>query len=152
MNVSSCQSDGPVVRNHRARGFTIVEVLTILVLLSLLASLILPRFLLSRMRSYHSNCLQNVHNIGTALQIYANNNQGKYPDALQDLKDTTPPYLQTLPICPSSDASYGYTLSPEATLYTVHCQGIHHRQLEGEVEEGFPQFYSSGHLDASGNP
>ncbi len=139
------------MRNRKARGFTIVEVLTILVLLTLLTSLILPRFLLSRMRSYHSNCLQNVHNLGTALQIYANNNQGKYPDTLQTLKDTTPPYLQALPICPSNEASYGYTLSPESTLYTVHCQGIHYRQLEGEVEEGFPQFYSSGHLDPSGN-
>ncbi len=140
------------MRNHRARGFTIVEVLTILVLLSLLTSLLLPRFLLSRMRTYHSNCLQNAHNLGTALQIYSNENQARYPDSLQVLSDTTPPYLHVLPTCPSNDASYGYDLNPDATGYTVFCQGIHYRQLEGQVEEGFPQFYSDGHLDSSGNP
>ena len=139
------------MRTRRRSGFTIVEILTVLVVLTLLVSMILPRLLRSRMQAYHSSCVQNVHNLGVALQVYANNNQATDPDSLEGLKDLLPAYMQSLPRCPSDESAYGYALGTGHRSYTLFCRGIHHDQL-GDVEPGFPQFYSSGILEARGEP
>ncbi len=137
------------MRTMRSKGFTIVELFTVLVLLGILASLMMPRLFRSKMKTYHTGCVQNVHNVGSALEIYATYNQGRYPDTLEVLRDTNPPYMQSLPLCPSDSSTYGYQAGQENRLYTVHCRGIHYRQLDN-VQEGYPQFYSGGRLEAFG--
>ncbi|GEM_PF-926638 len=69
-------------------------------------------------------CKSNLKNMGTALEMYSTDNQGKYPHALSQI---TPNYLKTLPTCPSAGVStYAYTFSVKPDSYTIFCSGNYH--------------------------
>lgn len=137
----------------RQRGFTLVEQLALLVIIGILASLVLPKVGRGKLRSLHTACVHNVHNLGTALETYSNDSGGLYPPTLAVLLGGGTPVLKALPRCPSDDSSYepGYEVNNVSRRFTVSCQGIHHKQL-GNVQQGYPQFESSGSLNLEGPP
>lgn len=77
-------------------------------------------------------CKSNLKNIATALEMYASDNQGRYPDSLSRL---TPEYLKKIPNCPAAQSD-AYSSSYVRQLYqpdlhlvdefTVCCKGDHH--------------------------
>ena len=135
---------------RRKGGFTIVELLTILAILGILAAIIIPKLFRGRMRALHNACVQNVHNLGTAAQTYANDNGGLYPTSLDVLIQGQTPVMASLPLCPSNDSSYGYAVgTADQHHFTIFCKGLHYQNLD-DVKQGYPQFDSSGRLDASG--
>jgi len=62
-----------------ARAFTLVEVLIVLGVVILLAALLLPVFMRVRNGARSTACMSNLHQIGLALQLYSENNGGRYP-------------------------------------------------------------------------
>jgi hypothetical protein len=115
--------------------------------------LFIPRLALSRARATHSACVSNLRNIGAALQIYANDNEGDYPDNLQTLTIGNPAPLGRIPTCPSDNSDYqtAYQVNHEDKRFTLACNGVHHLQMV-HVEKGYPQYYSTGQLDQEGKP
>jgi type II secretory pathway pseudopilin PulG len=127
--------------------------MVMLTIIGLLLALFIPRLALSRARATHSACVSNLRNIGAALQIYANDNEGDYPDNLQTLTIGNPAPLGRIPTCPSDNSDYQttYQVNHEDKRFTLACNGVHHLQMV-HIEQGYPQYYSTGQLDQEGKP
>ena len=78
-----------MLRNHRRQerpiGFTIIELLVVVSIMSVLVTLLLPALGNAREVSKSIKCMANLHQIGVGLQVYTNENNGKCPP----LQDTT---------------------------------------------------------------
>ncbi len=67
--------------SRRRNGFTIVEVLIVTAILSLLAALLFPVFWSVRASVRRTHCSSNLRQLGTALQMYVSDHDGRYPFA-----------------------------------------------------------------------
>ena len=97
-----------VARLRRAAGFTLIELMVVLVIIGVLAALIVPNVLDRTDDARATAARTDVHNIMQALKLYKLDNQ-RFPSAEQGLqalvqRPTTPPlpgnwkpYLEKLP-------------------------------------------------------
>lgn len=88
--------------------------------------IVVPNFIRARSSGQLTACKSNLKNLGTALHMYAADNQGQYPDQLQHI--VTHHYLRTLPTCPTAMCmSYtDYHVNPRHTSFSVGCCGNAH--------------------------
>jgi prepilin-type N-terminal cleavage/methylation domain-containing protein/prepilin-type processing-associated H-X9-DG protein len=61
------------------RAFTLVELLVVLAIIAMLASLLLPALGRAKEEARATVCLGNLHQIGIALQVYVSENNNKMP-------------------------------------------------------------------------
>ncbi|MGV8118830.1 MAG: protein kinase [Candidatus Xenobiia bacterium LiM19] len=100
----------------------------------ILTILITPSYLRKMEESRYDQCSSNLRNIGTAMEMYSSDNQGRYP---HNLGAITPGYMKTIPTCPAArKITYLYTRTQVPDCYTVWCQGENHRPShEGNLPE-----------------
>ena len=78
-------------RSEKARaGFTLIELLVTIAIIGILASILLPVLSRAGQTAKTTSCLNNLHQLGLALNIYVNENNG---------------YLPTCPLIPSQDTN-----------------------------------------------
>lgn len=63
----------------RRNAFTLVELLVVIGIIALLISILLPSLSRARQTATSIQCASNLHTIGHALQLYANDHAGKLP-------------------------------------------------------------------------
>jgi prepilin-type N-terminal cleavage/methylation domain-containing protein len=62
------------------RGFTLIELLVVIAIIAILAAILFPVFAKARERAQDTTCLSNLKQIGTAVNMYANDYDSKvYP-------------------------------------------------------------------------
>lgn len=118
------------VRGRREKGFTLVELLVVVVVLAVLAAIVLPKFMDSGKRSKESAQKSDLKIIQNAVQLFYTDT-GYYPAALDDLTqadgstvkvydgsadialatttDYHGPYLQEVPNDPVKNVAFTYT-------------------------------------------
>ena len=118
----TCAGAGRAGSPPRGRGFTLLELLIVIVILGLLAALLFPALAMAMETANRTSCANNLRQLGLALRLYANHNEGRYPiEGLcgnpQQVLVTSlvPDCLGTMDVfyCPSADAMEGYAQSPE---------------------------------------
>ncbi|MDI9371841.1 MAG: prepilin-type N-terminal cleavage/methylation domain-containing protein [Verrucomicrobiota bacterium] len=63
----------------RLRAFTLVELLTVIALIAMLAALLLPAFSRAEARTREATCATNLRSWGQAFYLYAHDCQGYLP-------------------------------------------------------------------------
>ena len=84
----------------RARGFTLLELLFVLIIVALLASIVGPMLVGSIGRARESTLKEDIHVMRRAIDDYYADN-GKYPGELTDLVDKR--YLRAIPADPVTE-------------------------------------------------
>ncbi|HOF88660.1 MAG TPA: DUF1559 domain-containing protein, partial [Armatimonadota bacterium] len=61
------------------KGFTLIELLVVIAIIAILAAILFPVFAKAREKARTTTCLQNVRQIGTAIQMYVQDNEEMLP-------------------------------------------------------------------------
>jgi len=91
------------VKKLKKRGFTLVEIILVIVLIGIMAAIIVPKFAGQTDKAKIAATKANIETLRSAIRIYQGNNDGALPSALSDLVTT---YIKAIPeeaITPSSN-------------------------------------------------
>ena len=69
----------------KKRGFTLLELLVVIVIIALIAGILLPVLQKARTKAHETTCLNNLKQIGVALIIYRDENDEKMSPWLSTL-------------------------------------------------------------------
>jgi len=99
---------------NRSSGFTIIELLIVIVVIAILAGLVLNAFGNIQARARDTERRNDINAIHTQLELYYTDND-TYPDALSDLDNLNAEAL----VAPNDDETYTYTPSEDNSSYTL---------------------------------
>ena len=94
------------------RGFTLIELLVVIAIIAVLASLLLPVLGRAQRSARSTACLNNLHQIGLALDLYVQDNNDHLPSCAQ------------LPSVNTNLPSFAVVLGPYLQTKAIfHCHG-----------------------------
>ncbi|MEQ8169540.1 MAG: hypothetical protein ABRQ38_11630, partial [Candidatus Eremiobacterota bacterium] len=126
----------------------------VIIVFIMLSCILVPNYLKAKVSGELCGCEINIKNIATALELYAEDNNNKYPADLNILvkEKEGGPYIKTIPVCPAGSgdnvllisrrtySAYEYKISHNGNNFTIWCVNYHG---SAGTAEGYPQ-YSSG--------
>jgi len=140
------------MKERKTRGYTLIELMIVILIIGILASIVLPHMVKGRYQAQYTSCQANLRNLASALEIY-HTDKDQYPDSgelkekLFQANGANPPYMQPEPTCPSNNVTYGYEVDDvQHHNYTSYCRGIHHIIIKA-VPEGYPQYTPASGLN-----
>lgn len=109
-------------RKMVAKGFTLVEILIVVVILGILAAIVIPQFTNASEAAKYSNMVSQLQTVRSQIALYQNQHNDAFPDlstnwdqltAETELDGTAPeagditygPYLQKVPTNPFTDST-----------------------------------------------
>ena len=83
------------------RGFTLVEIMIVVLIIGVLASIAVPNFIKARQSSRISTCTANLKRIETAKEQWILENRANAGDTVTPT-DLAPVYIKKFPTCPEA--------------------------------------------------
>jgi prepilin-type N-terminal cleavage/methylation domain-containing protein/prepilin-type processing-associated H-X9-DG protein len=169
---SNDTSAGSFAGRHR-QAFTLIELVVVISLVSLLMGLLVPGLNIIRKKATNVECISNLKELYIAMQLYANDNDGRFPKVTNynqvplKIMEILKPYVNTDDIfwCPGDrekeshpGGSYDWrvTHDPKTTLSGVRLDLIRHPNrviIAGELAPDIHEpgminvLYADGHVD-----
>jgi len=106
-------------------GFTLVEILLVIVIVGILAAIVIPRVTYSRLTAQESACHANVSALNSQMELYYYET-GAYPAALSNL---VPDYIDAEPGCPvdnTTEAAYAIDATNDRIDWDLHMSNAGH--------------------------
>ena len=102
-------------------GFTLIEVLLVVILISILAAIVIPRFTTSSQRAKVQSCEMNRAIINKQVEIYFFTEATWPTDSLTDIKTNINYFPDGVPTCPVDLTSY--MMNPTPHRISGHREG-----------------------------
>ena len=89
------------------KGFTLIEIMIVIAVVGILATIAITTFVSSRKTAMKSACRMNMRQLEETVLRYVVDNNGSFPAELNNL---TPDYIRKIPVCPvvTDDNTYIY--------------------------------------------
>ncbi len=129
---------------RRKKGFTLIELMIVIAIIAILASVLVPNFMRAREASRLTACKSNLKNISTAVETYANDWDGLYPggtgglSSALEIKTGQPSgigalqddYIQKVTKCPTTKTNY-YFHQSQSVRYWIYCAAAKKLNISG---------------------
>ncbi|MBL7185858.1 MAG: prepilin-type N-terminal cleavage/methylation domain-containing protein [Phycisphaerae bacterium] len=97
------------------RGFTLVELMIVVLILGALAAIAVPRIMAGTATAKANGCKANVDLLNSQIELYYANN-GSYPVTLAVVTGNTDYFPDGAPVCPVTGAAYPVGLTGNARV------------------------------------
>jgi prepilin-type N-terminal cleavage/methylation domain-containing protein len=103
------------------RGFTLIELLVVIAIIAILAAILFPVFAKAREKARQTACINNLRQLGKALNMYADQNDDYYPAApgAADVYDLSRPVRWDLKILPLVKEPGMYRCASDSSSQTL---------------------------------
>ena len=89
----------------RNRGFTLVEIMIVVLIIGILAAIAVPNFVKARESARRASCIGNMDQIESAKEQWAMDNKKTSGDACTSA-NIAPTYIKAFPVCPATATAY----------------------------------------------